>query len=57
MTMISNNLLLELRQIIKEEYGIVLNLQEVTELGTIMLVFIETLLKIEAATEGGIKHV
>lgn len=54
--MISNNLLLELRQIIKEEYGLVLNLQEITELGTTLLAFVETLLKIESASEGGIKH-
>lgn len=46
--MISNNLLLELRQIIKEEYGIILNLQEVTEIGMSLLAFVETLLKIEA---------
>ncbi len=49
--MISNNLLLELRQIIKEEYGVVLNLQEVTEIGMSLLTFIEALLKIEAKND------
>ena len=56
MTMISRNLLLELKQILEEECNLKLTLQEVTEIGTNLLAFVETLLKIEAASEGGIKY-
>ncbi|GEM_PF-1406054 len=55
--MISRNLLLELKQILKEDFGLELSLQEVTEIGATLLAFVETLLKIEAVAEGGNKHV
>jgi hypothetical protein len=46
--MISRNLLLELKQILEEECSLKLTLQEVTEIGTNLLAFVETLLKIES---------
>lgn len=46
--MISKNLLLELKQILEEECNLKLTLQEVMEVGTSLLAFVETLLKIEA---------
>ena len=55
--MISRNLLLELKQILEGEFNLKLTLQEVTEIGTTLLAFVETLLKIEAVAEGGNKHV
>ncbi len=52
--MISRNLLLELKQILEEDYSLKLNLQEVTEIGMNLLAFIETLLKAESIRiEGG----
>ncbi|NMB56546.1 hypothetical protein GYA19_01240 [Candidatus Beckwithbacteria bacterium] len=55
--MISRNLLLELKQILEEEFDLKLTLQEVTDIGAELLAFIETLLKIEAKynyeTKGG----
>jgi len=54
--MISRNLLLELKQILEDDFGLELSLQEVTEVGTTLLVFVETLLKIESTAKGGIKH-
>lgn len=53
MTMISRNLLLELKQILEEECNLKLTLQEVTEIGTNLLAFVETLLKIESINKGG----
>lgn len=54
--MISKNLLLELKQILENDLNLKLTLQEVTEIGTNLLAFVETLLKIESTNEGGIKH-
>lgn len=52
--MISRNLLLELKQIIEEEFNLKLTLQEVTEIGTGLLAFVETLLKVESVNiQGG----
>lgn len=55
--MISRQLLLELKTILEEDYGLKLTLQEVTEVGTSLLTFVETLLKIETKynyeTKGG----
>jgi len=52
--MISKNLLLELRQIINDEWGLKLTLQEVTEIGTNLLAFVEILLKVESTEiQGG----
>ncbi len=48
MTMISRQLLLELKTILEEDHGLKLNFQEVTEIGTTLLAFVETLLKVEA---------
>lgn len=56
MIMISRNLLLELKQILDEECNLKLNLQEVSEIGETLLVFIETLLKVEAVNKGGKKY-
>jgi len=47
---------LELKQILENEWGLKLTLQEVTEIGTTLLAFVETLLKIESTAKGGIKH-
>jgi len=46
--MISRNLLLELKQILEEDYQLKLTLQEVTEIAMTLLGFTETLIKIEA---------
>lgn len=46
--MISRQLLLELKQIIEEEYGIKLTMAEVTEVAMTLVVFAETAMKIEA---------
>jgi len=51
--MIDKNLLLELKQILKEDFDLELSLQEVTEIGTTLLAFTETLLKIESTNSGG----
>lgn len=53
MTMISKNLLLELKQILEDELNLKLTLQEVAEIGTNLLAFVETLLKIESLNKGG----
>jgi hypothetical protein len=50
--MISRNLLLELKQILEEEYNLKLTLQEVTEIAVTLVSFTETLLKIECAQGG-----
>ncbi len=49
----NKDLLLELKQILEEECNLKLTLQEVSEIGTTLLAFVETLLKIESASEGG----
>jgi len=54
--MISRQLLLELKTILEEDHGLKLTLQEVMEIGTTLLAYVETLLKIESVSEGGIKH-
>ena len=46
--MISRNLLLELKQILEEDYHLELTLQEATEIGSDLLALVETLMKIEA---------
>lgn len=46
--MISRQLLLELKQIIEEEYGIKLTIDEVTEVAMTLVGFAETAMKIEA---------
>jgi hypothetical protein len=55
--MISRKLLLELKTILEEDHGLKLSLQEITEIGTTLLVFVETLLKVESKynyeTKGG----
>lgn len=57
--MISRNLLLELKQILEDEFNLKLTIQEVAEIGMSLLAFIETLLKIESVDsvdKGGVKH-
>lgn len=54
--MVSQRLLLELRQIIEEDFGLKLTLQEVTDIAVTLIGFIETLLKIEAKTKGKNKN-
>lgn len=56
MAIINNKLLTELKQILEDDFNLKLTLQEVTEIGTNLLAFVETLLKIESTNEGGIKH-
>ena len=46
--MISQKLLLELRQIIEEDYGIELTMAEVMEVAVTLVGFAETAMKIEA---------
>ena len=46
--MISQKLLLELKQIIEEDYGIKLTLAEVMEVAVTLVGFTETAMKIEA---------
>ena len=46
--MISQKLLLELRQIIEEDYGIKLTMAEVTEVAMTLIGFAEIAMKIEA---------
>jgi len=48
MTMISRQLLLELKTILEEDYNLKLTFQEVTEIGTTLLAFVEILLKAES---------
>lgn len=45
--MISQQLLLELKQILEEDFNLKLTLQEVMEIGTSLLAYVETLIKIE----------
>lgn len=53
MAIVGNKLLAELKQILEEDYNLKLTLQEVTEIGTNLLAFTETLLKIESLSKGG----
>lgn len=46
--MISQKLLLELKQIIEQDYGITLTMAEVTEVAVTLIGFAETAMKIEA---------
>jgi hypothetical protein len=48
MVIISNKLLTELRQILQEDYGLKVNAKEALEIGTTLLNFTETLMKIES---------
>lgn len=48
--MVSQKLLLELKKIIEEDYGIKLTLAEVMEVATTLVNFAETAMKIEAKT-------
>lgn len=46
--MISQQLLIELKQILEEDSGLKLTMQQVMEIATTLVEFVETLLKIEA---------
>lgn len=46
--MISQPLLLELKNILEEDYNLKLTMQEVMEIATVLLGFTETLIKIES---------
>lgn len=48
MAIISNKLLAELRQILLEDYGLKVNAKEALKIGTTLLNFTETLMKIES---------
>jgi len=56
MTMISRSLLLELKQILEEDYNLKLTLREVTEIASTLVGFTETLLKIESVSKEETKH-
>jgi hypothetical protein len=43
----NRDLLLELKQILEEDFNLKLTLQEVMEVGTTLLAYVETLIKIE----------
>lgn len=45
--MISQQLLLELKQILEEDFNLKLTLQEVMEIGESLLAYVETLIKIK----------
>ena len=45
--MISHNMILELRQILEEDCGVKLSLEEVYEIGSTLINFVELLTKIE----------
>ena len=46
--MVSQKLLLELKEIIEQDYGIKLTMAEVTEVAMTLIGFVETAMKIEA---------
>jgi hypothetical protein len=46
--MVSQKLLLELKQILKEDYGVELKLEEVLDVALVLIGFAETAMKIEA---------
>jgi hypothetical protein len=45
--MVSQKLLLELKQILKEDYGVELKLEEVLDVALVLIGFAETAMKIE----------
>lgn len=49
--MVSQRLLLELKQILEEDYGLNLKLDEVLEIAMTLIGFAETLMKIEAKSK------
>jgi hypothetical protein len=55
--MISQQLLTELKDILEQDYNLKLTMQEVLEIATALLGYVETLMKIESkanlTTEGG----
>lgn len=55
--MISQQLLIELKEILEQDYKLKLTMQEVAEMGTALLAYVETLMKIESkvnlVTKGG----
>lgn len=53
--MISRQLLLELKTILEEDHNLKLSLQEVMEIGTTLLAYVETLIKIDTTknSKGG----
>ncbi len=53
--MISQPLLLELKKILEEDYHLKLTMQKVTEMGVVLLVYVETLMKIESKTKNNKK--
>lgn len=46
--MISHKLILELKQILEEDYGVKLSLEEAYEIGSTLIGLVELLVKIEA---------
>lgn len=46
--MVSQKLLLELKQILKEDYGVELKLEEVLDIALVLIGFAETAMRIEA---------
>lgn len=50
--MVSQKLLLELKQILKEDYGVELKLEEVLDIALVLIGFAETAMKIEAKSGG-----
>jgi hypothetical protein len=50
--MVSHKLLLELKQIIEEDYGLKLTIDEVMEVAITLIGFAEAAMKIEAKTKG-----
>ena len=53
--MISQQLLTELRDILEHDYGLKLTMQEVLEIATALLGYVETLIKIESKVNLGMK--
>lgn len=58
--MISNKLLIELKEILDHDYKLKLTMQEVLEIATALLGYVETLMRIESKinlnTKGGDNH-
>ena len=53
--MISQQLLIELKEIIEQDYKLKLTMQEVLEIATALLRYVETLIKIESKVNLGMK--
>ncbi len=53
--MISQQLLIELKEIIEQDYKLKLTMQEVLEIATALLGYVETLIKIESKVNLGMK--